>query len=544
MNPIESLELPLLDKPTRKESRYIYYNNIAIFISTISFFYNIIEGAVSIYFGEVTDSLSLFFFGVQSLVEVLSSIIVLWKVMTSQAEDKNQIRKEKIATIFIGCLFIFLSIGIFITGIFSLINHDSPSTTIPNIIVSACASTIMLFLWITKKKLARELNSSTIQSDAQCSLACIRITILILLGSMIFHFWEEGWWIDSAIALILGILFGKEGVTMLVWANSKDFNGGCCGGCAKMPESSKPALSKVKCSTTLKNEYYSIENEDQDSAATQVTSGGCCKGGKCSTKDKKLQASSDVIISSALLSKDTENTNLNTNAILPRQNAAGGCCKGEVCSKKAQNQSSLPVEANPPVVQNTENRIEDSEEKPAPPKAAGGCCKGGSCKKKAEANQPAQVVIDILPVNDQNIETASNLKPESEPQPQKKAGGCCQGGKCSKKVDNLQTAPIQTNDFILTNKINVYQDLNLKDKISSATTLDPRVEVMPQNLILQQTEVEVTIPVQKPAGGCCKKGGCAKEKKVDDSNKNEEEISLKTQEENQPQEIMQRKDIC
>ena len=51
----------------------------AIAISIASVFYNGAEGALSIAFGADSDSRSLVFFGIQSGIEVASSIIVLWR---------------------------------------------------------------------------------------------------------------------------------------------------------------------------------------------------------------------------------------------------------------------------------------------------------------------------------------------------------------------------------------------------------------------------------------------------------------------------------
>lgn len=353
--------------------QYIFYNNIAILISTVSLFYNIIEGAVSIYFGEVTDSISLFFFGVQSFVEVLSSIIVLWKVMTSHAKDENQINKEKTATIVIGCLFLFLAVGILITGVLNLLHHDYPTTTIPNIIVSLIATIIMFVLWAIKKKLARELNSSTIQSDAQCSMACIKITTLLLIGSIIFHFWEKGWWIDAAMAIILGVLFGKEGVQMLRWASSKGFSGGCCGGCAKMPEDSKEASKKIADLTSIsKKDYSPLLDEELD-----LEKGSCNKNNDTCCSGKKKNAGN---LTTPLLEKDgckSKNGNMDQEKDLTHKD-------DEVHShSQNSNQSSLPRNIEAPILQKekiTEEKVDI--ESPEIPKK-GGCCKAGKCSKKA-----------------------------------------------------------------------------------------------------------------------------------------------------------------
>lgn len=53
----------------------------AIVISVLSIVYNTAEGVVSIVFGAESSSRSLVFFGVQSAVEVISALIVLWRFL-------------------------------------------------------------------------------------------------------------------------------------------------------------------------------------------------------------------------------------------------------------------------------------------------------------------------------------------------------------------------------------------------------------------------------------------------------------------------------
>lgn len=65
----------------------------AIAISIISVIYNGAEGAVSIVFGAESSSRSLVFFGVQSGIEVASSLIVLWRFLSVVKPGEEQTTK-------------------------------------------------------------------------------------------------------------------------------------------------------------------------------------------------------------------------------------------------------------------------------------------------------------------------------------------------------------------------------------------------------------------------------------------------------------------
>ncbi|CAG8440167.1 9544_t:CDS:1 [Ambispora gerdemannii] len=233
----------------------------AILISLFTIIWNVIEGVISIIFGSDVNSVSLVFFGVDSFVEVVSASLVLWRFITeskphkesAQGYLKTNLDKERKATLGIGILFVILALGTFSDAIISLIRHNHPETGIAGLIISIISLSFMGFLYLSKKNLAKNLNSSTMASEAQCSLACIKITVVVFLGSILYVIWKDGWWLDSAAALILGLFFVKEGVEMIIWARSKNFSGGCCKG-----EESKDAENVILCSN----------------------SSGCCKGGE------------------------------------------------------------------------------------------------------------------------------------------------------------------------------------------------------------------------------------------------------------------------
>lgn len=227
-------EQPKLRYSTRRLQQF------AIAISVLSIFYNGAEGIVSVVFGGENGSYSLIFFGIQSFIEVVSACLVVWRFIkiAKPGEEKNKtisdelLNKERKATIAIGILFGILTIGTWATSINSLVHRNHPDSSTPSLIISASALGIMILVWLPKPYLAKSLNSSAMHGEAKCSLACIYLTTVLLIGTIIYRFWKGGWWVDSATAIILGIFFVKECIDMIRWGLSKDFSGGCCNTCA------------------------------------------------------------------------------------------------------------------------------------------------------------------------------------------------------------------------------------------------------------------------------------------------------------------------
>jgi hypothetical protein len=230
----------------------------ALAISWISVFYNGIEAGVSIGVGAYVASRALVAFGVQSLVEILSAALVIYRFRRELKDDAPaNISLERRATLGIGVLFIILTIGTWVASIIALINHEEPDSSTPSLIVSATALLFMLLVWLPKPWIAAELNSSVMRGEAACSLACIYLTIVLFVGTLIFKLWPGGWWLDSGIAILLGFFFLHQGWEMIAWARHKDFDGGCCNTCsthsAILPFSNNVANSekcKGDCSET------------------------------------------------------------------------------------------------------------------------------------------------------------------------------------------------------------------------------------------------------------------------------------------------------
>lgn len=225
----------------------------AVIISIISILYNGAEGGVSIGFGADVSSKSLLFFGIQSLVEVLSAILVVYRFrciakpgdeIRTRLSPQN-LRLEKYATFGIGLLFIILAATTFATSSVALSKHEHPDTAIPSLIISASALALMIVIWLPKVYLYKRLNSSTMKAEADCSLACIALTLVLLGGSVIYRFWKGGWWVDSAVALVFGLYFAKEGIEMVRWTRHPEFNGGCCNTCSAPPNTQEHSLSRT-----------------------------------------------------------------------------------------------------------------------------------------------------------------------------------------------------------------------------------------------------------------------------------------------------------
>ncbi|HEY4723370.1 MAG TPA: cation transporter [Anaerolineae bacterium] len=161
----------------------------ALWLAFFTIFYNLAEGLASIYFGVQDEALTLFGFGVDSFIEVLSGIGILAMVLRiRQHPDTPRSHFERTALRVTGAAFYLLAAGLAATALYNLFIAHKPATTLPGLIISLVSIAMMWGLVLGKRKVGRALDSSPILADANCTLVCIYMSVVLLASSLIYQF--------------------------------------------------------------------------------------------------------------------------------------------------------------------------------------------------------------------------------------------------------------------------------------------------------------------------------------------------------------------
>ena len=186
------------------------YWQYALWLALFTVFYNLAEGLVSIYFGAHDETLTLFGFGLDSFIEVVSGIGILFMVLRIR-QNANAPRSlfEQSALRITGISFYLFAVGLGITAIYNLFAGHKPTTTFPSLIISLVSITVMWMLVMSKRKVGRGLNSSPILADANCSMVCIYMSIILLASSLIYQFTGFGF-VDTPRSTGLDLFFNQR----------------------------------------------------------------------------------------------------------------------------------------------------------------------------------------------------------------------------------------------------------------------------------------------------------------------------------------------
>lgn len=186
---------------------YKYAFGLALF----TIIYNVLEALFALYFGAEDESLSLFGFGIDSLIEVISGLGIAHMVIRIQQNpDSNRDRFERTALRITGFSFYLFTAGLVLSAIVTFVEGHKPETTFWGIVISLVSIAFMWALMWSKTYVGKQLKSDAILADAACSKTCLYMS-LVLLGSSGVYALTHWAFIDGVGAIGLAVFSLLEG---------------------------------------------------------------------------------------------------------------------------------------------------------------------------------------------------------------------------------------------------------------------------------------------------------------------------------------------
>src|SRR5882724_4234392 len=199
--------------PVRQRSDDVRY---ALLLTYITLGWMTIEGAASLMLAWASKSLLLEAFGIDSVIELFSAGVLLWRLRVEAsgiADERRVEAAERHASKWVGYTLYFLVLYVVFNSAYGLfVAHRVTDTdeSAWGILIGLVAKIGMPILAGYKIKVAKRLNSRALRADAIEAIVCGYLSIVLMIGLAATRIlgW---WWLDSVAALALIPLLIKEG---------------------------------------------------------------------------------------------------------------------------------------------------------------------------------------------------------------------------------------------------------------------------------------------------------------------------------------------
>lgn len=162
-------------------------------------------------------------FGLENLVDVLSSVVVLWRFFSPgrlTPEREELLRKRELrASTAISFILVLLGAAVISTSSYHL-KHGAEAQDEMTLVIVIAFSSVLIFgtLTIFKFHYASRLDSSSLYKDGFCSLIGTVLAVSLFINTLIIRANPQVWWLDPLVALLCGFValtYGMHSVLVL-----------------------------------------------------------------------------------------------------------------------------------------------------------------------------------------------------------------------------------------------------------------------------------------------------------------------------------------
>jgi divalent metal cation (Fe/Co/Zn/Cd) transporter len=193
------------------------YNNLTIG-------WNVVEGVVAVAAGIAAGSISLIAFGLDSAVEVSTSLVLAWR-LAQERRGGCMTDCDRRATRAIAVCFGVLAVYVTYEALAQLTEQRAPDVSPVGIGIAAASVVVMPLLARAKKRLGPMLGSQAVVSESRQTELCAWLSGVVLLG-LGLNATLGWWWADPVAALAVAAFAGYE--TVRTW-RAESLEDTCCG---------------------------------------------------------------------------------------------------------------------------------------------------------------------------------------------------------------------------------------------------------------------------------------------------------------------------
>lgn len=186
--------------------------HLGVGIETITLLWMIVEASIAIIAGFATHSVSLQGFGIDSIIELITGGVLLWRLLAEQRGGSTESIKqaERLAAWITAISLFALALYIIGDGTLAVLTQSHPEASWWGLGLAIAAVIVMPVLWQGKLRVAKHIGSAALKADAMCSVTCAYMSVALLVG-LALNALFGWWWADPLAALALVYFIVREG---------------------------------------------------------------------------------------------------------------------------------------------------------------------------------------------------------------------------------------------------------------------------------------------------------------------------------------------
>lgn len=188
---------PLVLAASPPEADWLRLARLARTLSWITLAWMGIEGGVAIGAALAAGSTALLGFGLDSGIEALASIIVIWRFTGTRLDSPAA---ERRAQKLVAVSFWLLAPYIAAEAIRALAAGDRAETSIAGLILTAGTAIFEPALGVAKRRIGARLGSAATAGEGTQNLLCAYLALAVFAG-LAANTLFGAWWLDAAVAL-------------------------------------------------------------------------------------------------------------------------------------------------------------------------------------------------------------------------------------------------------------------------------------------------------------------------------------------------------
>ena len=167
--------------------------------------YNVVEAVVAVTAGLAAGSVALLGFGLDSVVEVSSGLVILWQFRARLPESR-----ERQALRLMALSFFALAAYVGVESVRALVSGEEPDASAVGIGLAVASLIVMPFLSWAQRRTGRALGSRAVVADSTQTLLCTYLSAVLLVGLVLNA--TLGWgWADPVAGLVIAAVAVREG---------------------------------------------------------------------------------------------------------------------------------------------------------------------------------------------------------------------------------------------------------------------------------------------------------------------------------------------